>query len=513
MPKDYVAKQFDFKGLPSTDETFSSEVPPRGDEGMCKLPPQQHTHLRKHLAERGSPSCWFPADKMGNMSNASVFISTLSEREDLIFGTLYLVFGIVSLSGNTLLLLVAYRKRSMLKPAEFFIVNLAISDLSMTVTLFPLATSSFFAHRWLFNHAMCTIYAFCGVLFGLCSLTSLTVLSTVCCLKARSASPGRALPQGNLFLVNALVQQTWEPFIACNKFSPSHASILLLCVWAYALMFATAPLAEWGSYGPEPYGTACCITWKASNREAVLYILALFIFCYLLPCLLILVSYSLILWTVKGSRRAVRQHMSPQSKANGVHSLIVKLSIAVCLGFLAAWTPYAIVALWAVFGDASQVPALAFVLSAAFAKSSTLYNPLVYLLFKPNFQKFLSKDILLLQAIRTILCCGCPSVSLQPRDGRTRFSPGFGDHRGACRNCHDTFECFSNYPKCYKLSQTPDTSSRPAPLAILSDGSACQPGLKRTVQVMVLVTRKRSGLGAANVAGEVLPSEIMKDLL
>lgn len=54
----------------------------------------------------------------------------------------------MSLSGNSLLLLVAYRKRSVLKPAEFFIVNLAISDLSMTVTLFPLATSSFFAHRY-----------------------------------------------------------------------------------------------------------------------------------------------------------------------------------------------------------------------------------------------------------------------------------------------------------------------------------------------------------------------------
>lgn len=55
--------------------------------------------------------------------------------------------GLVSLSGNSLLLLVAYRKRSTLKPAEFFIVNLAVSDLSMTVTLFPLATPSFFAHR------------------------------------------------------------------------------------------------------------------------------------------------------------------------------------------------------------------------------------------------------------------------------------------------------------------------------------------------------------------------------
>lgn len=57
--------------------------------------------------------------------------------------------GILSLSGNSLLLLVAHQKRSLLKPTEFFIVNLAISDLSMTVTLFPLATSSLFAHRYL----------------------------------------------------------------------------------------------------------------------------------------------------------------------------------------------------------------------------------------------------------------------------------------------------------------------------------------------------------------------------
>lgn len=179
-----------------------------------------------------------------------------------------------------------------------------------------------------------------------------------------------------------------------------------------------------------------------------------------------------------------------------------------CLGFLAAWTPYAVIALWAVLGDSSQVPALAFVLSAVFAKSSTLYNPLVYLLFKPNFQKFLSKDMMLLQAIRTLLCCGCPSAALQPFP-----SPGFSGHPGACRNCNDTFECFSNYPKCYKLPQVPGSSPQHGPLAILADGAACQPGLKRTVQMMVLVTRKRSDLGAVNVAVEALPSDIMKDLL
>ncbi|NXE72407.1 OPN5 protein, partial [Cochlearius cochlearius] len=120
--------------------------------------------------------------------------------------------------------------------------------------------------RWLFDQAVCTLYAFCGVLFGLCSLTSLTVLSTVCCLKVCYPAYGRC----------------WDA-LSDLYFHPS-------------------------LYGPEPYGTACCITWKASSREATLYILALFIFCYLLPCLLILVSYSLILWTVRVSRRAVRQH-------------------------------------------------------------------------------------------------------------------------------------------------------------------------------------------------------------
>ncbi|NXE36888.1 OPN5 protein, partial [Ptilorrhoa leucosticta] len=125
--------------------------------------------------------------------------------------------------------------------------------------------------RWLFDQAVCTLYAFCGVLFGLCSLASLTVLSTVCCLKVCYPAYGRC----------------WDGI------SDPHLHPSLL----------TEPFF----YGPEPYGTACCIAWEASGREATLYILALFIFCYLLPCLLILVSYALMLWRVRVSRRALRQ--------------------------------------------------------------------------------------------------------------------------------------------------------------------------------------------------------------
>lgn len=47
--------------------------------------------------------------------------------------------------------------------------------------LFSICCSLLF--RWLFGDVTCLGYAVCGVLFGLCSLTNLTALSSVCCLK------------------------------------------------------------------------------------------------------------------------------------------------------------------------------------------------------------------------------------------------------------------------------------------------------------------------------------------
>ncbi|KAJ0064877.1 hypothetical protein NL108_017016, partial [Boleophthalmus pectinirostris] len=208
---------------------------------------------------------------------------------------------VLSLTGNGILLLVAYQKRSTLKPAEYFIINLSISDLGMTLSLFPLAIPSSFSHRWLFGEIICQLYAACGVLFGLCSLTNLTALSLVCCIKVCYPNYG-------------------------NKFSSSHACLLVAAVWCYAFIFALGPLAQWGHYSPEPYGTACCIDWHAPNHEpsSLSYILCLFIFCYALPCSIIFVSYTFILLTVRGSRQAVLQHVSPQTKTANAHALIIK---------------------------------------------------------------------------------------------------------------------------------------------------------------------------------------------
>lgn len=113
-----------------------------------------------------------------------------------------------------------------------------------------------------------------------------------------------------------------------NRFRRKHGQILIACAWTYAAIFACSPLAHWGEYGEEPYGTACCIDWQSTNVEvmSMSYTVVLFVFCFVLPCGVILTSYSLILVTVKESRRAVEQHVSGPTRINNVQTITVKVS-------------------------------------------------------------------------------------------------------------------------------------------------------------------------------------------
>lgn len=241
--------------------------------------------------------------------------------------------------------------------------------------------------------------------------------------------------------------------------------MLIAGVWCYAGVFAIGPLSGWGEYGAEPYGTACCINWHApsQNSAAMSYIVCLFFFCYIIPCTVIFLSYTFILLTVWGSRQAVQQHVAPQNKIANAHTLIVKvtgltdggeygglhvcltdsavssqMSVAVCIGFLAAWSPYAIVSMWAAFGNPATVPPMAFAIAAIFAKSSTLYNPIVYLVFKPNFRKFLCRDVA--RCRRTLGGCLCQPRSAQKTSCKQecnsiRVSNGLPETHGKCRHC------------------------------------------------------------------------------
>ncbi|XP_049889181.1 opsin 7, group member a [Epinephelus moara] len=381
---------------------------------------------------------------MGLLDEDIAFHSNIPVPLDITVAVVYSVFGVCSLFGNSTLLYVSYKKKHLLKPAECFIINLAVSDLGLTLSLYPMAITSSFYHRWLYGKTVCSMYAFCGMLFGICSLTTLTLLSMVCFVKVCYPLYG-------------------------NRFNCVHGRLLIACAWIYALLFACSPLAHWGKYGPEPYGTACCIDWRLSNQHSTArsYTVALFIFCYILPCCVITASYMGILVTVQASRKNMEQHASRQTHMSSIQRIIVKLSVAVCIGFFAAWSPYAVVSMWAAFGHIENIPPLAFALPAMFAKSSTIYNPIIYLMLRPNIRRMMRRDLgaLCHTCLRGCLwsqgpakCCSKPEIRVRlrsvhrhnnqfPSSNSSAQPPMAASKDHSCEKCKDAFECFRHYPQ------------------------------------------------------------------
>ncbi|KAM8850524.1 opsin 7, group member a isoform 1-T2 [Spinachia spinachia] len=388
---------------------------------------------------------------MGPSEEDVDFHSNIPVPMDIMVAVVYCVVGVCSLVGNSTLLYVSYKKRHLLKPAEYFIINLAVSDLGLTVSLYPLAITSSFYHRWLFGKTVCSIYAFCSILFGICSLTTLTLLSMVCFVKVCYPLYG-------------------------NRFNSVHGRLLIACAWLYASLFACCPLAHWGKYGPEPYGTACCIDWRLSNQHSAArsYTVALFILCYILPCCVIVASYTSILVTVHASRKNMERQAPRHTHMSSLQTTIVKLSVAVCISFFAAWSPYAVVSMWAAFGHVDNIPPLAFALPAMFAKSSTIYNPIIYLMLRPNVRRVMRSAFLTdcLCHQWPAKCCSETELSAKLPPVRRR-APQFPSSNSCarppaaalkdpgCERCVDAFECFTHYPrKCSTANSAADVASR-----------------------------------------------------
>ncbi|OBS76137.1 hypothetical protein A6R68_17411, partial [Neotoma lepida] len=63
------------------------------------------------------------------------------------------------------------------------------------------------------------------------------------------------------------------------------------------------------------------------------------------------------------------------------------MSVIMILMFLLAWSPYSIVCLWACFGDPKKIPPSMAIIAPLFAKSSTFYNPCIYVAANKKFRK------------------------------------------------------------------------------------------------------------------------------
>ncbi|XP_060948049.1 opsin 8, group member b [Limanda limanda] len=291
-----------------------------------------------------------------------IYASTLSPALDVGVGCYLLVLAVFSIFGNLLVLIMAFKRSSRMKPPELLSVNLAVTDLGAAVTMYPLAVASAWSHHWIGGDVACGYYALAGFFFGVASIMNLTVLAIVRC-------------------VVSLNLQTHKEKIGWKK-------VKMLCMWCWlwALIWALFPLLGWGRYGPEPFGLSCSLAWGQMKYEGFSFVISMFTTNLLLPTIIIVSCYFGIAIKLYCIYRKSENTNQVQNLVK-LHRRLLIIAVLISLGFIVCWTPYGIVSLWSVIYDSSSIPPEISLLPCMFAKSSTVYNPLIYYMFSKSFKR------------------------------------------------------------------------------------------------------------------------------
>ncbi|KAG7467457.1 hypothetical protein MATL_G00154010 [Megalops atlanticus] len=260
---------------------------------------------------------------------------------------------------NNLIVLILFCKFKTLRtPVNMLLLNISVSDMLVCLFGTTLSFASSIRGRWLVGRHGCMWYGFINSCFGIVSLISLAVLS----------------------------YDRYSTLTVYNKRAPNYRKPLLAVggSWLYSLFWTVPPLLGWSSYGLEGAGTSCSVTWTSRTPESHSYIICLFIFCLALPVLVMVYCYGRLLYAVK----QVGKIRKTAARRREFHILFMVITTVVC--YLLCWMPYGVVALMATFGRPGIITPVASVVPSLLAKSSTVINPLIYILM--NKQKEISQS-------------------------------------------------------------------------------------------------------------------------
>nr|DAB27255.1 TPA_inf: xenopsinA [Stylochus ellipticus] len=278
-------------------------------------------------------------------------------------GLVLMTFWVFGLLLNGLILFTFLKTPKMRSPTNLFILGLIMNDFTLTFFGHPMDATAAFVGRWPFGHIGCQLYGFAMFFTGLNAISVLTAIAV------------------DRYIVIA------KPLYA-SKITKRVAFLSLMVCAAHALLWTVPPLFGWNRYVLEGGGLSCSVDFESRETSDRVYQISIFISSYFLPIALILFCYYHVYMTVRHvSRNTTFGKDSDVAKKNRkVEEKMFRTCLAMFGGFLFAWTPYAIVALYVTFGDPHRVPTLILTTLAVWAKSSVVVDPSIYVFTNPMFR-------------------------------------------------------------------------------------------------------------------------------
>ncbi|XP_030628797.1 visual pigment-like receptor peropsin [Chanos chanos] len=286
--------------------------------------------------------------------------SAFSQMEHNIVAGYLITACVISLSSNIVVLLMFVKFRELRTATNAIIINLAFTDVGVAGIGYPMSAASDLHGSWKFGYTGCQIYAALNIFFGMASIGLLTVVAidrylTIC-----------------------------RPDIG-QKMTARSYTLLIVTAWLNAVFWSCMPILGWAGYAPDPTGATCTINWRNNDASFISYTMAVIAVNFIMPLSVMFYCYYNVSMTMKRYKAnngldSINMDWSDQMD-------VTKMSVVMILMFLLAWSPYSLVCLWASFSDPKKIPAPMAIIAPLFAKSSTFYNPCIYVIANKKFRR------------------------------------------------------------------------------------------------------------------------------
>ncbi|XP_075429738.1 bombesin receptor subtype-3 [Ascaphus truei] len=335
----------------------------------------------------------------------------------------YAVIISVGLLGNTILIKVFFKIKSMQTVPNIFITSLAFGDLLLLLTCVPVDASRYLVDTWLFGRIGCKIISFIQLTSVGVSVFTLTVLS---------ADRYRAI-------VKPLDLQTSDAVLkTCGK---------AVCVWIISMLLA-APEAVFSDMykfsSPDTNSSfEACAPYPVSDKILQeIHSVVCFLVLYIIPLVIISAYYFLIAKTLYNStsNMPAEEHTHARKQIESRKRVAKTVLVLVAL-FAFCWLPNHILYLYRSFTYHSAVSSSALHLSAtifsrALAFSNSCVNPFALYWLSRSFRQHFKKQV---------LCYRTPPPACQPSPTHSSTNTGVSAVKGNLQMSEISFTLLAGY--------------------------------------------------------------------
>ena len=308
------------------------------------------------------------------MNNSSTDdLSTCSSIASTMLTSAISLVSLTAFIGNSLVTVSFLRDATLRTSTNYFIVNMAVSDLMSSSTNWPLAaTDSSLARKRTIDGSMASF---------LCKLGMYT----------RVVSQAVSIQSLLLIVVERYIAVVL-PFKAIHV-SKRLRAVLLIFTWIFPLLFGL-PYVKSSEIIHEGHETNCSFTWVKMNRS-VFYAVG-FLVLYCVPLISIIILYSRIMKRLRQTRPGEEEQESTRMRNMQQNRIVMKVFVWIVSALLICWTPLCVyLALKLVFPLMfSKDPCMLYLagwIFYVFPPLNAVINPVILFVSSSNFSKALKE--------------------------------------------------------------------------------------------------------------------------